>query len=82
MHIHNEKAAPDYFGALKIDYQETPAHKYTINWDNGFSLLGLSGQLKTKTVGNENEKTFYGGAIQIHSPSEHKVEGAQADLEI
>ena len=75
--------APDHYGDLKFNYEAVEAGHYVSGFNFAYLVGGLNGEL-TAPVANttEEKKTFFAQGILVHSPSEHRRNGKQYDLEL
>ena len=86
MHVNNTDNAPEWFEPLEIDYRNATYYnsgfiQNTEKLDVEFSIRKMSGKLKAK-VNDRTKTTFDLQNVYIHSPSEHKIEDWQFDLEV
>jgi carbonic anhydrase len=72
--------APKAWGELVLDY------KVATNYTSGFFGQGyffnkIEGSFEAQVIGSNNTETFYVYNVDVSSPSEHKIEGEQFQLE-
>ena len=86
MHVKNTDDAPSWFQPLEIDYKNSTYYYsgFSTNYQKTlveFSLGKLEGTLKAQT-NDYTKTTFTLEKAFVHSPSEHKIDDWQFDLEI
>lgn len=80
INITNADDAPDYYGDLKFNYTAIEAGSYVTGFNFAYLVGGLKGKLTAPL--NKTNTEFHAQGILVHSPSEHRRNGKQYDLEL
>ena len=85
--LSDAKDSPDWFGDLKFNYTSVEAGHYVSGFNFAYLVGGLKGTLTAPSLNKTEAKThatqdFYAQGLLVHSPSEHKRNGKQYDLEL